>query len=338
MYATAHICLAITAFGVSGIAMSAIVISFWTYVIGQNCWRWALDVVIGIFLFVCVAATLIPALGKIRESALISECRSNLKQIALDIRAYREIHGNFPPEYISDKDGNPIHSWRVLILAQTEYKSIYNQYDFAETWNGPNNRKLIPHMPGIYRCPSSDRQSGETNYFVVAGSACYPEDGRQDSLGDKSLLLIESQRADVAWSEPRDLTREEALAALTAPTSPACHVEETFFTYEEIGFNVALVDSSAHTMVTPLSVDEAAALLSEDGFDLSSIDALSRVFRPRRLRWSRIISCSLLLLLTLWPFRYSWRNGARISNGSEFNSGELRARLMVLARAGGAGC
>ena len=35
-----------------------------------------------------------------------------------------------------------------------EYKSLYDHYDFAEPWDGPNNIKLLDKMPPNFACPS----------------------------------------------------------------------------------------------------------------------------------------------------------------------------------------
>ena len=44
-------------------------------------------------------------------------CCNNLKQIALAVHNYAETNRCFPPAYIADKNGKPMHSWRVLISA-----------------------------------------------------------------------------------------------------------------------------------------------------------------------------------------------------------------------------
>ncbi|HZW34640.1 MAG TPA: DUF1559 domain-containing protein [Isosphaeraceae bacterium] len=44
--------------------------------------------------------------------------------------------------YIADATGKPMHGWRVLILPFLEQSAVYNQYDFSEPWDGPNNPRM----------------------------------------------------------------------------------------------------------------------------------------------------------------------------------------------------
>ncbi len=41
---------------------------------------------------------------------------NNLKQISLALLNYENRYGTFPPAYVADKNGRPMHSSRVLIL------------------------------------------------------------------------------------------------------------------------------------------------------------------------------------------------------------------------------
>lgn len=44
------------------------------------------------------------------------QCRSTLTQISLALYQYEQHNGAFPPAYVADQNGVPMHSWRVLIL------------------------------------------------------------------------------------------------------------------------------------------------------------------------------------------------------------------------------
>jgi hypothetical protein len=50
-----------------------------------------------------------------------SICGNNLKQIGLALHNYHRDHGTFPPAYVPDNNGQPSHSWRVLILTYPNY-------------------------------------------------------------------------------------------------------------------------------------------------------------------------------------------------------------------------
>src|SRR4051812_9073955 len=82
--------------------------------------------------------SLSPSTGP-REASKRTQCKNNLKEIALALHNYHEAYGCFPPAYIADKDGRPMHSWRVLILPYLDEKPLYLKYRFDEPWNGPHN-------------------------------------------------------------------------------------------------------------------------------------------------------------------------------------------------------
>jgi len=70
-------------------------------------------VVLGLW---CIIGWLLPPVDSVRDSARRLTCTGNLKQIAAALQAYHQANGCFPPAYIADKNGKPMHSWRVLIL------------------------------------------------------------------------------------------------------------------------------------------------------------------------------------------------------------------------------
>ncbi|MEZ6114117.1 MAG: DUF1559 domain-containing protein [Pirellulaceae bacterium] len=83
---------------------------------------------------------LLPAVQTAREAARRSQCSSNLKQIELALHNYHDTFKSFPPAYIADANGRPMHSWRVLILPFMEQRELYDQCRFDEPWDGPNNQ------------------------------------------------------------------------------------------------------------------------------------------------------------------------------------------------------
>jgi hypothetical protein len=125
------------------------------------------------------------------------KCVNNLKQIALALHNYHDDHGCFPPAYVADANGRPMHSWRVLILPYLEQKVLYDQYDFTEPWNGPNNSKLLATPPDTYGCPSDDRTCGvtgawPTSYLAVVGA---------ETALEATLTATGGEPASTLWDE-----------------------------------------------------------------------------------------------------------------------------------------
>ena len=91
-------------------------------------------------LLVCggiLVALLLPAIQAAREAARRTQCSNNLKQIALAFHNYNDTYGTFPPAYIPDENGQPMHSWRMLILPFLECDHIYRAVQFLRALEQP---------------------------------------------------------------------------------------------------------------------------------------------------------------------------------------------------------
>lgn len=173
-----------------------------------------------LLLVIAVAAFLVgkAAVDAVRNQRNGAVCRENLKQIGLALHQYHEKYGSFPPCYIADPAGKPMHSWRVLLLPFLGQEELYQRYRFDEPWNGPHNRQLGAEIPDVYAYPWSDRQNRERMCFlgVVSPWSVWPgphataikniTDGTSNTL-----VLLEVANSNVHWMEPRELVLDEAL-------------------------------------------------------------------------------------------------------------------------------
>lgn len=164
-----------------------------------------------VFVLLAIVALLLPAVPSVRTAAKRSVCKTNLKQLGLALWQYHELYGCFPPAYIADENGRPMHSWRVLILPQLDDQPLFDKYRFDEPWDGPNNRLLADSIPAIYRCPADDPTNTSTNYVAVVGSEAAWSGERPLSIADFSdgpsgvIQLVEVASSGIHWMEPRDL-------------------------------------------------------------------------------------------------------------------------------------
>ncbi len=166
-------------------------------------------------LLVLVAAALLPAMANCRPVARRVQCTNNLKQIALALYDYEKANGCYPPAYIADKNGRPMHSWRVLILPYLGYGSLYKRYSFNEPWNGPNNKKLLAARPREYVCPSDGNawwsDAGPTSYVAVVGrNAAWrgttPRKAVDLAPSHETIIVVEVAESGISWTEPKDLS------------------------------------------------------------------------------------------------------------------------------------
>jgi len=171
------------------------------------------------------------AVQQSRRAARESQCSGHLTQIALALYNYHDVYGTLPPAYLPDAEGRPAHSWRVLILPFLEQQQLYERYDLAEPWDGPNNRKLAPSMPRIYSCPNhrgdfrDARYQGAvwTSYLAITGpGTAFPGAGMTslDDLPAHAILVAEVANADIPWLAPIDLDVRTMPLAINGPRGP----------------------------------------------------------------------------------------------------------------------
>ena len=104
----------------------------------------------GVFCYWVVSESL-PALRRIW-------CNENVRTINLAFHIYHDKHGSFPPAYTVDENGQPLHSWRVLILPfvfeDGEGLELYNKIRHNEPWDSEYNQQFHGVQILAYQCPA----------------------------------------------------------------------------------------------------------------------------------------------------------------------------------------
>ena len=171
---------------------------------------------------ILIALTL-PAVQCTGRSSARNLCSARLKSIACALHNYHDVYGCFPPAYVADKNGRPMHSWRVLILPYLEHQELYEQYRFDEPWNGPHNSKLDITDVWDFWCPG-DRSGPrtQTNYLLVVGPETVWPGTRCMRLNEirdgtrNTILVVEVRQSGIHWMEPRDLDIAKMPLAINA--------------------------------------------------------------------------------------------------------------------------
>ena len=177
-------------------------------------------------LFGVGTALLLPAFQAAREAARRNACMNDLKNVGLALQEYQMQYRSFPPAYVADATGKPMHSWRVLILPfmnDPQLTALYQQYKFDEPWDGPNNSLLVHRVKAPYHCPSSEEPNSMTNYVAVVGmQTAWPLDKsvRPSDIKDgisNTIMVVEVAGSTINWMEPRDLSFVEATQGIDPP-------------------------------------------------------------------------------------------------------------------------
>lgn len=169
-----------------------------------------------------------------------NDCMNRLRAIGLAIDQYATEQGHYPPAYVADEHGTPMHSWRVLILpylartaaderggAIDTYADVYSEYRLQEPWNSPHNAALAGRVKA-YQCAAHRRKRTSsphaTSYLAIVGKRAFWPGAIPRQPGDipdglsRTACVIEAPPID-HWMAPQDLSFDEAVAYLTGELS-----------------------------------------------------------------------------------------------------------------------
>ena len=206
--------------------------------------------------------------GPLMESAQIGtnrrKCAANLRQIGTALLQYERDYGTLPPAIVSDAQGTPLYSWRVLILPYLgpQEQRLYSQFRLDQPWNSPANSLLLKQMPKIFRSPGDTAAAAdETSYVVIAGpSTPFPlgQPLARAQIGDgvySTILVVEVAHSGIAWTEPKDL-RDNQLSFQIGVDLGGSHTG---------GMNALFADGQVRFLKDSLSSEEVADLTTANG-------------------------------------------------------------------------
>lgn len=158
-----------------------------------------------------------------RHAALDRSCIANLHGIRVALQMYQEKHGTLPPATVTDSEGRPMHSWRVLILPHLGRLDLYCRFRLDEPWDSPHNLRVARDVPDAYRCHADEPSSEiDTSYLAVVGEGTIWDAAAAGPLShdDQRIAIVEVVRSNIAWTEPRDLTLR-SIAQLAPDSTPS---------------------------------------------------------------------------------------------------------------------
>lgn len=162
-----------------------------------------------------LVALLLPAVQQAREAARRSQCRNNLKQLALALHNYHDAHSAFPAGYYSFPtnngtapgwadldsttwDGAPGWGWAAMLLPFLDQAPLYQQLDINDACYSSANAASVRTKLPVFLCPSV---SGPHDEFEVRDQSGSPLSirGRTVSLGRSHYVASHGQES--CWGE-----------------------------------------------------------------------------------------------------------------------------------------
>jgi prepilin-type processing-associated H-X9-DG protein len=179
---------------------------------------------------------------------------------------YNQAYGCFPPAYLADKNGKPMHSWRVLLLPYMDQKALYDMYRFNEPWDSANNRRVTDLAIGLYQCSSEpDRKNPTTNYMMVVGPHMLSDGPHSKTLKEitdgtsNTIMVVEVADSGTWWAEPHDLNFEQMSFKINNSK------RQGISSYHVGGVNVAFCDGSVRFLRDSTNPELVKAMLTIDG-------------------------------------------------------------------------
>ena len=198
---------------------------------------------------------------------------NSMKEIALAMHNYYSTYRHFPPPYTVDKDGKPLHSWRVLLLPYLEQSKLYKKIRLDEPWDSEYNKKFHKTVIKVYQ-NDKDLPPGHTRYSVVAGDeTAFPADGKGLSMrkikdGTSNTVMFVERAKGVCWMEPTDLKFD----SLFKSDKPLKQLKQR---NDAIG--TSFCDGSVRFLSKEIDLATLRALLTVDGRELIGSDKNGKI-------------------------------------------------------------
>jgi type II secretory pathway pseudopilin PulG len=170
-------------------------------------------VVGGICVIGILVALILPAFQAAQEAARRMQASNHLKQLALAMQTYHDMYNSLPPAVVTDDNGKPLFSGRVLLLPFLEENALYDRFDKTQAWDSPANLAISQQDLQWFTDPSATKRiPGQTDFLFVVGKGTVfdppPTYSGMAKIADgtsNTMFMVEVKNSGICWAEPRDL-------------------------------------------------------------------------------------------------------------------------------------
>lgn len=156
----------------------------------------AVEFLIVVAIIFLLLSLLLPAIQQAQSAARSSQCRNNLKQVALALHNYHDAHRTLPPGYVSimGLEGEALRNewaWGAFLLPYLDQAPLFQQLDYSTSVRNMtselsgripmnSNQSLADTWLTMYLCPLDQQayqnaewdgfpQFGPTSYSAIVG-------------------------------------------------------------------------------------------------------------------------------------------------------------------------
>lgn len=152
---------------------------------------------------------LLPAVSAARNAARRTQSSNNMKQLGLALHNYHDMYQTFPPAVVTDADGKPLYSGRVLLLPFLEQAALYQRFDKSKAWDSPENQAVSSTRIPTFSDPA-DPNNSNCDYVFVTGAGTVFDGNKACNFGSitdgtsNTILMVQTASGPSNWAEPTE--------------------------------------------------------------------------------------------------------------------------------------
>ncbi len=139
-----------------------------------------IELLVVIAIIAILVSLLLPAVQQAREAARRTQCKNNLKQLALALHNYESAHSTLPPSRLNPNfviEDHPnggasgYQSWTTLALPYLEQANLASAINFSLPWSALANRPAVSQVVPTFVCPTAPGSDRVDKVWVKGAAA-----------------------------------------------------------------------------------------------------------------------------------------------------------------------
>ncbi|MFN7891541.1 MAG: DUF1559 domain-containing protein [Pirellula sp.] len=141
------------------------------------------------------------------ETRVFSTDTEKLKEILLAFHLFESRFHHLPKSANRQIKSQPPHSWRVAILPLIGHGELYQEYQFDQPWDSPQNMQVANKMPGVFR--SAQNPPNVTSFKMIVGGGGFDSSQTPCTFaaitdGTSNTIAVIHADKGIPWTKPED--------------------------------------------------------------------------------------------------------------------------------------
>lgn len=188
-------------------------------------------VLVGLFISLSLFGVL-PAVFFKGQAEQRELARSNAKELGRAIKSHSKTFVRLPSNRIAE-DGTPLLSWRWELLSFAGNGMLADSIDYTKSWKDQDMVIMKDQVAAKMRVPNMQSPRGKNQEDPITHFVCVTDEASPMASGKTKLtdveardgaggtaIFLEYHDSDIEWIEPRDITLQQAIAAIQSSDAP----------------------------------------------------------------------------------------------------------------------